>query len=87
MMVVRRQYRSPRRGSRRFHSRVPTLAIWGEDDRTVPLGHADLLVHEAAKARRAVIAGAGHAAYVNDARTVNAELMRFLNSDADWGQD
>lgn len=61
---------------------TPTLAIWGENDRTVSLQHADLLVREAPKARKVIIPNAGHAPYMNDAKTFNAKLLAFLKSAA-----
>ena len=57
---------------------TPTLAIWGANDRVVPLAQADLLVGEAKQARKVIIPGAGHAAYLNDAKTFNTELLGFL---------
>jgi abhydrolase domain-containing protein 14 len=66
---------------------TPTLAIWGENDRTVPLAQADLLVKEAKHARKVIIPGAGHAAYMNDAKSFNAELLRFLENEAAWGSE
>jgi len=42
------------------------------------LQQADLLVGEVPGARKVVITGAGHAAYVDDPATFNQELLRFL---------
>ena len=66
---------------------TPTLAIWGEKDHTVPQAYADLLVNEAKHARKVVIPGAGHASYMKDAKTFNAELLRFLADEAAWGSE
>lgn len=63
---------------------TPMLAVWGENDRMVPLQHADLLVREAKFGRKVIISNAGHAPYMADAKTFNAELLRFLNTDAAW---
>jgi abhydrolase domain-containing protein 14 len=57
---------------------VPVLAIWGEMDNVVPHAQQDLLVQSAPNARKVVIAGAGHAPYMQDAATFNAELLKFL---------
>ena len=57
---------------------VPLLAVWGENDRVVPHAHQDLLVESAPNARKVVIAGAGHAPYMQDAATFHAELLKFL---------
>lgn len=66
---------------------TPTLAIWGEKDRTVPRAHADLLVKEAKQARKVIVPGAGHASYMDDAKTFHAELLRFLENEAAWGSE
>lgn len=57
---------------------VPVLAIWGQTDRIVPHTRQDLLVSSAPHARKVIIPGAGHAAYMNDAATFHAELLKFL---------
>lgn len=57
---------------------VPVLAVWGETDRVVSHSLQDLLVESAPKARKVIIAGAGHAPYMQDAATFHAELLRFL---------
>ncbi len=59
---------------------IPVLAIWGETDRVVPHTHQDLLVQSAPDARKVIIAGAGHAPYMQDAATFHAELLRFLEA-------
>jgi len=57
---------------------APTLAIWGENDRVVPLKHADLLVESVVRGRKVIIPNAGHAPYMNDAPAFNHELLGFL---------
>lgn len=64
------------------HITIPTLAIWGENDRVIPLEHADLLVREAKNARKVVVPGAAHALYLDDAETFHKELLGFLRKDA-----
>ena len=58
---------------------VPVLAVWGENDRVVPHSQQDLLVELVPSARKVVIAGAGHAPYMQDAATFHAELLKFLD--------
>lgn len=58
---------------------VPTLIVWGADDRVVPLAHADSLAASVAGSRKVVIAGAGHPCYLDDPATFHAELLKFLS--------
>lgn len=67
-----------RYGDRLKNITVPVLAIWGETDRIVPHTQQELLVELAPDARKVVVAGAGHACYMDDAATFHAELLRFL---------
>ena len=57
---------------------VPTLAIWGQNDGTVPIAQADLLVQELPHARKIVVPGAAHALYMDNADTFHKELLAFL---------
>jgi pimeloyl-ACP methyl ester carboxylesterase len=59
---------------------APTLAIWGENDRVVPLRQAGLLALAAPNAQKVIIAGARHAAYLDNPATFHRELLRFLSS-------
>jgi len=58
---------------------APVLAVWGENDRLIPQDHADLLVEQTPDARKVVIAGAGHAPYMNDTAAFHQALLEFLN--------
>jgi pimeloyl-ACP methyl ester carboxylesterase len=62
---------------------APVLAIWGEQDRTVPQANADLLIGEAPQGGKVVIPGAGHAPYMNDADAFHDALLEFLGGLSD----
>jgi pimeloyl-ACP methyl ester carboxylesterase len=60
---------------------VPTLIVWGERDRLVPVGDADVFEELIPDARKLVYADTGHVAMLERPARFNRDLDAFLGSD------
>ena len=58
---------------------APTLVIWGDDDRWIPLAHADRFVAAIAGARKVVIPACGHVPQEEKPAEVARLLLEFLD--------
>jgi len=59
-------------------NQLPTLALWGSDDRIVPLDQAERLVRALPKARLVVLENAGHACYLQATAEFHQHLTQFV---------
>jgi pimeloyl-ACP methyl ester carboxylesterase len=59
---------------------VPTLIFWGENDTVFPVEQAQLLAESLPDARTVILAGAGHACYLDLPDKFHQELLGFMRS-------
>jgi pimeloyl-ACP methyl ester carboxylesterase len=57
---------------------TPTLLVWGQDDRLVPLGYAEEFARRLARTRAEVIKEAGHAPHLEQPEAVATLVQAFL---------
>jgi pimeloyl-ACP methyl ester carboxylesterase len=57
---------------------LPTLAIWGSNDRIVPVEQADLLCRLMPNAQKVVLPEAGHACYMRATAEFHQHLLAFI---------
>jgi pimeloyl-ACP methyl ester carboxylesterase len=61
--------------------KMPTMVIWGGDDRVIPLSHAEEAVKRLSNARLEIISDCGHMPHVERPATTAAVLQRFLDEE------
>ena len=59
---------------------APTLLVWGQDDRLVPILYAEVFARKLSRARVEVVAGTGHAPHMEQPETV-ARLVQAFSSE------
>ncbi len=59
-------------------NQLPVLAVWGSDDRLVPLEQAERLVRALPKAHLVVLENAGHACYLQATAEFHQHLAQFV---------
>ena len=58
---------------------LPTLIIWGQNDKVIPLSQADLLAERIPGAEKLIIPGAGHPCYLDAPQVFHEAVLRFLD--------
>ena len=58
---------------------LPTLAMWGSEDRIIPVEQADFLVEIMPNAQKVILPKAGHACYLKAPNKFHEGLIRFID--------
>ena len=58
--------------------RLPTLVIWGSNDRLIPIAQADLLLKLMPNAQKVILEKAGHACYMRATDEFHEHLIKFV---------
>jgi abhydrolase domain-containing protein 14 len=59
---------------------APVLAIWGEQDRLIPISDAELLVQLVQRGRLVIVPHGSHAPYMSDPTFFHHELLEFMTT-------
>jgi abhydrolase domain-containing protein 14 len=59
---------------------VPALIVWGERDSIFPTEQAPLLASSFEKSRTLIVAGSGHACYLDQPDKFHQALLEFMKS-------
>ena len=58
--------------------KLPTLIIWGSNDRLIPIAQADLLLKLTPNAQKVILEKAGHACYMQATDEFHEHLIKFV---------
>ena len=58
----------------------PVLAVWGENDRLIPINDVELLVKTVKHGKLVVIPNGSHAPYMSNPQMFNQELIQFMST-------
>lgn len=59
---------------------LATLAIWGSNDRIVPVAQADLLIKLMPNSQKVILDRAGHACYIRETAEFHQHLIKFIEN-------
>jgi len=75
-LMWKRPY-DPKLRRRLHHITVPTLVVWGEQDRLIPPSHGRMLAEEIPNAQFQIIQGAGHVVSVEEPEALASAIRDF----------